>query len=182
MDAAKISELEIRLGHNFSDKKELYRALTHPTFSKEERERKKGKRDCPHQEIYATLGDAVLKAGFVLLLMDRGLNTKGNITIVKEDWEKNLKLADVGKRLHLLDNNLILHRMGEGEELKKGTKNCMQIPLKHSSGQSLLIQADRYLKRLSAFRRFLSPNYRIWKIICPQGRDFSPISLIWKTG
>ena len=59
MDSVKIKDLEKRLGHEFTNKKELYRALTHPTFSKEERERKKGRRDCPHQEIYATLGDAV---------------------------------------------------------------------------------------------------------------------------
>lgn len=122
MDAAKIKDLEKRLGHEFTNKKELYRALTHSTFSKEERERKVGARKCPYQETYATLGDAVLKAGFVLLLMDRGLNTKGDITIVKSDLEKNLKLASVGKRLHLLDDNLILHRMGEGEQLKQGTK------------------------------------------------------------
>jgi ribonuclease-3 len=122
MDSIKISELEIQLGHEFTNKKELYRALRHPTFSKEERERKVGARDCPHQEIYATLGDAILKAGLVLLLMDKGLKTKGDITIVKADWEKNLKLADVGKRLRLLEDDLILHKMGKGEQLRKGTK------------------------------------------------------------
>jgi ribonuclease-3 len=118
----KIQDLEDRLGHRFKDRKELYRALTHPTFSKEEKEKKIGARDCPHQEIYATLGDAVLKTGFVWLLMENGLESKGDITIKKEDWEKNLKLAEVGKRLRLLEDNLIWHRMGKGGQLEKGKK------------------------------------------------------------
>ena len=120
MNPAKIHELEKRLGHLFAVRKELYRALTHSTFSKEEKERTVGARDCPHQETYATLGDAVLKACFVWLLMENGMETKGDITIKKADWEKNLKLAEVGKRLHLLEDNLIWHRMGMGEQLEKG--------------------------------------------------------------
>jgi dsRNA-specific ribonuclease len=100
----------------------LYHALTHPDFSKEEKEKKINPRDCPHQETYATLGDAVLKAGFVWLLMENELKTKGEITIKKADLEKNLKLAEVGKRLHLLEDDLIWHRMGEGEQLEKGTE------------------------------------------------------------
>ncbi len=122
MDPVKIKLLEDNLGHIFKERRELFRALTHPTFAKEEKERKNGPRDCPHQETYATLGDAILKAGFVLLLMERGINTKGDITIIKSDLEKNLKLAEVGARLKLLENNLIYHRMGEGDQLKTGEK------------------------------------------------------------
>jgi len=122
MDPAKIKLLEDNLGHSFKDRKELYRALTHPTFTKEEKERKTGARDCQHQATYATLGDAILKACFVMLLMERGVKTKGEITIIKSDLEKNLKLAEVGIRLQLLENDLILHRMGEGEQLKTGGK------------------------------------------------------------
>ena len=120
MDPAKIAQLEDRLGHTFKDRKELYQALTHSTFSKEEKETKIGSRDCPHQETYATLGDAVLKVGFVWLLMENGLKTKGDIKIKKADWEKNLKLAEVGKRLRLLEDDLIWHRIGKGEQLVKG--------------------------------------------------------------
>jgi len=121
MDTAKIQQLEKRLGHNFQDKKELLRALTHPTFSKEEREKKSGTRECPDQSIYATLGDAVLKAGFISILMDKGLNTKGDITISKTDLESNLQLAKVGERLQLLKENFILHRAGTGEKLKEAS-------------------------------------------------------------
>ena len=158
MDAAKIKDLEKRLGHEFTDKKELYRALTHPTFSKEERERKKGRRDCPHQEIYATLGDAVLKAGFVLLLMDRGLNTKGDITIVKEDWENNLKLAGVGKRLHLPDDNLILHRRGEGEQLKQGTKKLCADTVEALIGAIFLDTGRSFPETMVCISKIFNPE------------------------
>jgi dsRNA-specific ribonuclease len=120
MNPEKIQVLEDRLGYSFKNQNEILRALTHPTFSKEEREKKNKARDCPHQEIYATLGDAVLKASFISILMDKGLNTKGNITISKADLENNLQLATVGKRLHLLEENFILHRAGKDEKLKEG--------------------------------------------------------------
>ena len=121
MDPAKIKKLENRLGHSFKDKNELMRALTHPSFSKEEREKRIGARDCLHQSIYATLGDAVLKAVFISILMDKGLKTKGDITISKEDLENNLQLAKVGKRLHLLEENYVLHRAGDGEKLEEAS-------------------------------------------------------------
>lgn len=122
MDSVKIQRIEKRLGHTFTDKKELLRALTHPTFSKEQREKPVGPRDCPHQSIYATLGDAVLKAGFISILMDKGLKTKGDITISKAELENNLQLAKVGERLHLLEENYILHRAGVGEKLEEASK------------------------------------------------------------
>jgi ribonuclease III len=122
MDRRKIQELEEHIGHKFTNRNELYRALTHSTFSKEEKDKKAGARECPHQATYATLGDAILKAVFIWILMDSGLKTKGDITIFKAGLEKNLKLAEVGKRLGLLEDNLILHRMGDGKQLEKGTK------------------------------------------------------------
>jgi ribonuclease-3 len=122
MDPAKVQRIEKQLGHTFMDKNELLRALTHPTFSKEQREKSVGAHDWPHQSVYATLGDAILKAGFISILMDKGLKTKGNITLSKADLENNLQLAEVGKRLRLLEDILIRHRMGEGEQLEKGTK------------------------------------------------------------
>jgi ribonuclease III len=121
MDPAKIQELEDQLGHPFNDKRLLIRALTHPTFSNVESMKKgEAKRDCPHQETYTTLGDAILKAGLILLLVDCDVKTKGNITILKEDLEKNLKLADVGERLKLLENNLILHKIGNETKVQEG--------------------------------------------------------------
>jgi len=121
MDPAKIQKLEDRIGHTFVNKDFMIRALTHPTFSKEEKEKKVGARDCPHQATYATLGDAILKAGLISILMEKGLKTKGNITISKADLENNLHLAHVGERLHLLEENFILHRAGKDEKLKEAS-------------------------------------------------------------
>ena len=144
MDPAKIQDLEDRLGHKFKTRKELYRALTHSTFAKEERDKKIGARECPHQATYATLGDAILKAGFIWLLMEKGLNTKGEITIFKTGLEKNLKLAEVGKRLRLLENNLVLHRMGTGEQLEKGTKKLYSDTVEALIG-AIFIDTDHSL-------------------------------------
>lgn len=121
MDPTKIKLLENRLGYEFRDKKLMFRALTHPTFSKEEKEKKVGARDCPHQSIFATLGDAVLKAVIISILIEKGLMTKGNITISKADLENNLQLAHVGERLYLLEENFILHRAGKHEKLKEAS-------------------------------------------------------------
>ena len=122
MDPVKIQELEGRLGHTFEHKEILIRALTHPTFSNVESMKKgEAKRDCPHQETYSTLGDAILKAGFVSILMEKGLKTKGKITISKADLENNLHLAKVGKQLRLLEDNFIRHNIGKEEKLKEGS-------------------------------------------------------------
>ncbi len=122
MDQAKIQALEKQLGYKFNNRKELYRALTHSTFSNVEKVKPVGARICPHQETYATLGDAILKAGFILLLMDKGVKTKGDITLSKKDLENNLKLAEVGKRLRLLDDELFFHNVGSEAKLREGAE------------------------------------------------------------
>jgi ribonuclease-3 len=145
MDPAKIQELEDQLGHPFNDKRLLIRALTHPTFSNVESMKKgEAKRDCPHQKTYTTLGDAILKAGLILLLVDFDVKIKGNITILKEDLEKNLKLADVGERLNLLENNLILHKIGNEKKVHEGavtyrsdTFEAMIVAIFIDSGDSI---------------------------------------------
>ena len=122
MAPLKTRELEKKLGYKFRKKKILVQALTHPTFSEEERKKKVSPRDCPHQQAYSTLGDAVLKTGLVLLLMDEKKETKGDITISKADLEKNLKLADVGKRLQLLEDGVVLHTIKDQKKLQEASK------------------------------------------------------------
>jgi dsRNA-specific ribonuclease len=78
MDPAKIRDLKDRLGYTFNDKGLLIRALTHSTFSNAKTQKKNRSEDCPHQRTYATLGDAILKAGFVSLLMEKGVKTPLN--------------------------------------------------------------------------------------------------------
>jgi ribonuclease-3 len=121
MDLDKIHDLEIQLGYTFTKKELLIRALTHPTFSNVESMKKGGaKRNCPHQETFTTLGDAVLKASLVLLLVDLDVKKKGKITILKKDLENNLTLADVGERLQLLEKNCLLHKIGDEKKVQEG--------------------------------------------------------------
>ena len=122
MAQSKIRELQKKVGYKFKVRKHLTRALTHPTFSEEEKKKKVDPRDYPDQQTYSTLGDAVLKTGLILLLMDREKETKGEITILKADLENNLKLADVGKRLHLLENELILHTIKNQKKLEEASE------------------------------------------------------------
>jgi len=120
MDQAQRQKLEDRLGYHFHDPEKLVRALTHPTFSKVAREDRHNPRECPDQSVYATLGDAVLKLGFTQILMEKGLTTKSTITDSKKDLENNFDLAQVGKRLQLLEG-FLLHRAGEGIDLERAS-------------------------------------------------------------
>jgi ribonuclease III len=122
MTPLNIRELQKKLGHKFKKKKLLIQALTHPTFSEEERKKKVDPGGCPHQQAYSTLGDAVLKTGLILLLMDKKKETKGDITISKANLENNLKLANVGKRLQLLENELILHTIKNQKKLEEASE------------------------------------------------------------
>jgi dsRNA-specific ribonuclease len=54
--------------------------------------------------------------------MDKKKETKGDITISKADIENNLKLADVGKRLQLLENDLILHTINNKKKLDEASE------------------------------------------------------------
>ena len=122
MARLEIRELQKKVGYKFKERKHLIRALTHPTFSEEEKKKKVGPRECPHQQAYSTLDDAVLKTGLILLLIDKKKETKGDITISKADIENNLKLADIGKRLQLLENNLILHTIKNPKKLEEASE------------------------------------------------------------
>jgi ribonuclease-3 len=122
MAPLKIRELQKKIGYKFKVQKHLIRALTHPTFSEEEKKKKVDPRDCPHQQTYSTLGDAVLKTGLILLLMEKEKKTKGDITISKADIENNLKLAKIGKDLQLLENDLILHTITNQKKLEEASE------------------------------------------------------------
>ena len=122
MVPSKFIGLQKKLGYKFKERKHLVRALTHPTFSEEERKKKVNPRDCPHQQVYSTLGDAVLKTGLILLLMEKRKETKGDITISKAELESNLNLANVGRRLQLLENDLILHTIKNPEKLDEASE------------------------------------------------------------
>ena len=56
------------------------------------------------------------------MLMDKKKETKGDITLSKADIENNLKLADVGKRLQLLENDVILHTIKNQKKLEEASE------------------------------------------------------------
>jgi ribonuclease-3 len=121
----KIRTLQNKIGYKFKVRKHLIRALTHPTFSEEEKKKKVDPRDLPNQQPYSTLGDAVLKTGLILVLMDKKKETKGEITKSKRDFENNRKLAEVGKRLRLLENDLILHSIKNQKKKEESSEKML---------------------------------------------------------
>jgi ribonuclease III len=109
MDQKDISEIEQVLGYHFFEQQHLIRALTHPAYANELLQQNKR---CMDQMAYSTLGDAVLKTGLILFLMEKGIQTKGNITQEKERLEDNPTLARVAKRLGIRSHI----RLGHGEK------------------------------------------------------------------
>ena len=120
MDADDRAEIEQILNYHFFEPQHLIRALTHPAFANELLQQNKR---CMDQEAYSTLGDAVLKTGLILYLMEKGLETKGGITVNKEPVEKNETLAKVGKRLKI--KRFIRLGRGEKELLRLGEETIL---------------------------------------------------------
>ena len=109
MDQEQISEIERILGYHFFEKQHLIRALTHPAYANELLQQNKR---CMDQMAYSTLGDAVLKTGLILFLMEKGLQSKGQITQEKEQLEDNPTLAKIARRLRIRK----FIRLGRGEK------------------------------------------------------------------
>lgn len=101
--------LEENLGYVFKNKSLLDRALTRKAYALEQYQQNN---ECEDQEIYRTLGDAVLKAVLIDLLIKSGCSTRGEITIRKKSLEREEELADVSKRLGI---GSVL-KLGKGEE------------------------------------------------------------------
>jgi len=102
-------EIEAILGYHFFEPQHLIRALTHPAYANELIQKN---RICLTQEAYSTLGDAVLKTSIILFLMEKGIQSKGGITVIKEQLEDNFSLARIGRRMKI--KRFI--RLGKGEK------------------------------------------------------------------
>jgi ribonuclease-3 len=90
--------LEDRLGHRFRDPTLLERALTRKAFALEARQRGE---PCGDQEVFRTLGDAVLKAILVDLLVQAGAGSREEITRRKMALEREEQLAAMARDLGL---------------------------------------------------------------------------------
>jgi ribonuclease-3 len=99
---------EENLGYRFRDPALLTRALTRKAFANEERQ-KSGPHD--DQEILSFLGDAVLKAVFVELLVRARYPAPDAITQVKENLTRHDALAGIASRIGIGPS--IRHGAGE---------------------------------------------------------------------
>ncbi len=93
---ADIKKIEDAIGYSFKDKNHLIRALTRKAYALEQKQQN---RDCEDQEIFQTLGDAVLKLILVERLIENGSNTRENITNEKMNLESREKLAEISRQL-----------------------------------------------------------------------------------
>jgi ribonuclease-3 len=107
--------IEKNLGYSFSDKNLLNRALTRKAYTIEQ---KKRNQDCKDQEICRTLGDAVLKAVLVDLLIKSGCKTRDEITSKKKRLERKETLAKIGQSLSIGP----FIKLGVGEEKHKANE------------------------------------------------------------
>ena len=105
-------KLEEKLGYIFTDKALMYRALTRKAYAIEKKQEGLEYKD---QEIFRTLGDAVIRLVLVDLLIDSGYNTREDITKKKIELERKETLAKIGEELKL-DDYIIL---GAGEKKQK---------------------------------------------------------------
>jgi ribonuclease III len=90
MTPEEIRAVETRLGYIFLDQGLLMQALTRKAAAQEQRQ--KGK-ICEDQEVFRTLGDAVLKTILTELLIHKGCKTRGSITQKKATLENEENLS-----------------------------------------------------------------------------------------
>jgi ribonuclease III len=90
--------IEKNLGYSFLNKDLLNRALTRRAYALEQRQKKRALED---QEVYRVLGDAVLKAVLVDLLIESGSKTREEITTRKQKLEREEALAEIARQLDI---------------------------------------------------------------------------------
>ncbi len=109
MNSENIAVVEENLGYTFSHKDLLIRALTRKAFAQEEKQQG---RPCEDQEVYRVLGDAILKAILVELLIESGHNSRESITNKKIELEKRESLGNLFRDLDIAS----FIRFGLGEQ------------------------------------------------------------------
>ncbi len=89
-------EFESKIKYKFSDKKLLERAFTRKALAQESFSK------C-HQEAFCVLGDAIIKTILCELLIQNGVDTKGEITQKKSSLESRKMLAEIGSSIMVSD-------------------------------------------------------------------------------
>ena len=116
------SEIEESLDYTFINRKLLERALTRKAFANEQAQRGISSED---QEIFCTLGDAVLKTILIDLLIRNGVSTPDMITRRKIEMEREENLAAIGRKIHIGPHIML----GKGET-------------KHNAGEQPYVLAE----------------------------------------
>ena len=91
-----LNELENSLQYSFTTKELLERALTRKAYALEQKEQGQ---DLEDQELFRILGDVVLKAVLVDLLIKEGCTTRGEITEKKKELEREETLKEISQKL-----------------------------------------------------------------------------------
>jgi ribonuclease-3 len=109
------TEIEACLGYKFNNPLLLERALTRKAFANEQGQRGISS---ANQEVYCTLGDAVLKTVLIDLLIRNGADTPDMITRRKIEMEREENLATVGRKIQIgpyimLGKGEAMHNAGE---------------------------------------------------------------------
>ncbi len=115
MDTTTIKQIEEALDYPFKNESYLIRALTRKAYASEQKQKSQ---DCDDQEIYRTLGDAVLKLVLVDYLIKSGCDTRDEITSKKKNLEREEGLAGIGRSLGI--GRAI--RLGKGEEKQRANE------------------------------------------------------------
>lgn len=108
--------LEAQLSYFFFDKQLLKQALTTKAHALEQQQQGQ---PCEDQQAYSVLGDAVLKAVLIELLMRMGYQAKGDITEAKKSLESKEILAQIAADIGVAD----VIKLGAGERQQQAEKN-----------------------------------------------------------
>ncbi|MGB8216670.1 MAG: ribonuclease III domain-containing protein [Candidatus Methanoperedens sp.] len=104
--------IEDAIGYTFSNKDLLNRALTRKAYANEQNQQKREHED---QEIFETLGDAILKTVLVDRLIATGCKTPEEITNRKMELESEEGLSKISRKLGIGSSI----RLGIGEKKQK---------------------------------------------------------------
>ncbi len=90
--------IEENLKYSFNNKELLNRALTRRAYALEQKQQNN---ICNDQEIFRVLGDGVLRAVLVDLLIKAGCTTREEITTRKQKLEREETLAEIARNLSI---------------------------------------------------------------------------------
>nr|MDO8115170.1 ribonuclease III domain-containing protein [Candidatus Sigynarchaeota archaeon] len=125
--------IEDNIGYTFSNKGLLERALTRKAYALEQ---KQEGIECEDQEIFRTLGDAVLKTILADILIQNGAKTRNEITNKKSKLETESHLSRVAQKLGIAPDI----KLGKGEQ-KQG---AIEVPLVLAEALEAIIGAIYY--------------------------------------